>query len=49
MRFLMRGLHFLYSGLRSDPFRFAVLWNLIVTSLQLLLTLILAFIFGVNQ
>ena len=48
VRSLMLKVRFLYSGLITDPIRFAGIWNLVVTTLQLLLTLVLAIIFGVN-
>ena len=48
MRSLMLKVRFLYNGLVTDPIRFAGIWNLVVTTLQLLLTFILAIIFGVN-
>ena len=48
MRSLMRKVRFLFNGLKHDPIRFSGIWNLVVTTLQLVLTLVLAIIFGAN-
>ena len=48
MRSLMLKVRFLFNGLTTDPIRFAGIWNLVVTTLQLLLTVLLAIIFGAN-
>ena len=44
----MRSLVYLCRSLIDDPVRFAGVWNLIVTTLQLLLTILLAIFFGSN-
>ena len=44
----MRSLAYLCRSLLDDPVRFAGVWNLIVTTAQLFLTILLAIFFGSN-